>query len=313
MLWTVASLFFGVVLLYGGAEGLVRGSASLARRLGLTPLVIGLTVVAFGTSTPELVVSLEAGLAGKGALAVGNAVGSNIANIGLILGVSALIRPVAVHAQVLRLDVPILLVVSLVLIGFLLDDRLGRVEGAVLLAGLLAYTAFSLIKARRESAEVAAEFGEGVPPASRSALLDAVLILGGLALLVVGARLLVSGAVDVARALGISEAVIGLTIVAVGTSLPELATSLVAALKEEGDIALGNVVGSNLFNILGILGTAALVAPLQPAGMSPVDLGVMFACALVLLPMMLTGRRISRGEGGLLLASYALYMLYLFP
>ena len=313
MLLSLISILAGIGLLFAGAEGLVRGSASLARRLGLTPLVIGLTVVAFGTSMPELVVSINAGLAGRGPIAAGNVVGSNIANIGLILGLSALIRPVAVHAQVIRLDLPPLMVASLVLVWFLRDDHLDRIEGALLVMGLIAYTVFSLIKARRESTEVEMEFTEGIPPASGSLLLDAGLILGGLALLVLGAQFLVEGAVDVAEVFGVSDAVIGLTIVAVGTSLPELATSVVAALKGEGDIALGNVIGSNMFNILGILGTIALVTPLHHTGMSPVDLGVMLGFVFLLAPLMYTGMRVSRWEAGLLLFGYVAYTLYLFP
>jgi cation:H+ antiporter len=313
MIGSLLSILAGVGLLYGGAEGLVRGSASVARRLGLTPLVIGLTVVAFGTSMPELVVSINAGLTGRAPVAVGNVVGSNIANIALILGTSALIRSVAVHAQVIRLDVPLLVGASLVMVWFLSDDYLGRGEGSLLLAGLIAYTVFSLRKARKETPDVQTEFAEGIPATTGSALLDAGMILVGLALLVGGAHLLVNGATDVARAFHISEAVIGLTVVAVGTSLPELATSIVAALKGEGDIALGNVIGSNLFNTLGILGTASLVTPLHPTGMSLVDLGVMLGLTLALLPLMYTGMSVSRTEGGLLLAAYTAYTLYLFP
>jgi cation:H+ antiporter len=301
----------GAALLYGGAEGLVRGASSLALRLGMTPLVIGLTVVAFGTSTPELVVSVEAALAGKGSLAVGNVVGSNIGNVGLILGLSALIAPLAVQARIIRLDLPLLVLVSAGVAVLLLDGEMGRGEGALLFAGLIAYVGFTLRASRRESAAVAQEFAEGVPRPTGSAALDAVLVLGGLALLAVGARLLVSGATTIAQAAGVEEAVIGLTVVAIGTSLPELATSVVAALKGEGDIAVGNVVGSNLFNILGILGIAALVRPLSAGGIDAVDLWVMLGAAVLLLPMMWTGRRVSRLEGGVLVAGYVAYVAYL--
>lgn len=302
----------GVILLYGGAEGLVRGSSSLALRLGLSPLVVGLTVVAFGTSMPELVVSVEAALAGQGSIAVGNVVGSNVGNIGLILALSALIAPIAVQARIIRLDLPLLVGVSALLAALLLDGRLSRGEGALLAAGLLAYTGFTLRAARREGAAVQGEFAEGVGGApSRSAGVDAALVLGGLGLLVLGARLLVRGAVTIAEGAGMSEAAIGLTIVAIGTSLPELATSVVAALRGEGDIAVGNVVGSNLFNVLGILGVASLVRPLSASGIGAVDLAVMLGYAVVLAPMMWTGRRVSRGEGALLLAGYAAYLVHL--
>jgi cation:H+ antiporter len=301
----------GIVLLYFGAEGLVRGSASIAARLGLTPLVIGLTVVAFGTSMPELVVSIGASLDGKGPIAVGNVVGSNIGNIALILGLAALIQPLRVQAQIVRVDLPILLIASVALVAILADGAVGRVEGGLLFAGLLAYIGTSLRLARREPAAVEAEFVEGMPRAGRSAALDAGMVAAGLALLVLGARLLVTGAVDIAEGFGLSQAVIGLTIVAIGTSLPELATSVVAALKGQGDIAVGNVVGSNLFNILGILGITALVRPLAQSGMSSVDLGVMLVLTVVLLPLMRSGFRVSRAEGGVLVAGYAAYTTYL--
>lgn len=307
LLW----ILLGVGLLYGGAEGLVRGSASVARRLGLSPLVIGLTVVAFGTSMPELVVSVRATLAGAGPIAVGNVVGSNIANIALILGLSALIRPIRVHAQLIRVDVPILIVASVALAVLLQDGRVGRVEGVLFLAGLVGYTVLGLRLARAESAAVHAEFAEATPPPTGSWARDLVFIAAGLGLLVLGARLLVDGAVTIATSFGVSEAVVGLTIVAVGTSLPELATSLVAAGKGEGDIAVGNVVGSNLFNILGILGTASVVRPLTQTGMTRLDLGVMVGLALVMLPLMRTGFRLSRGEGGFLLAVYLVYVGWL--
>ena len=304
LLW----ILLGVGLLYGGAEGLVRGSASVARRLGLSPLVIGLTVVAFGTSMPELVVSVRATLAGAGPIAVGNVVGSNIANIALILGLSALIRPIRVHAQLIRVDVPLLIVASVALAVLLQDGRLGRVEGVLFLAGIVGYTVLGLRLARAESAAVHAEFAEATPPPTGSWARDLIFIGAGLGLLVLGARLLVDGAVTIATSFGVSEAVVGLTIVAVGTSLPELATSLVAAGKGEGDIAVGNVVGSNMFNILGILGTASVVRPLTQTGMTRLDLGVMVGLALVLLPLMRTGFRLSRGEGGFLLAVYVVYV-----
>jgi cation:H+ antiporter len=297
----------GILLLYFGAEGLVRGSASLAQHWKLTPLAIGLTVVAFGTSMPELVVSVDAALSGSPAIAVGNVVGSNIANIALILGLSAVLCPLAVNARIVRVDVPLMVLITLVVIVMLLDRGVGRLEGGLLAVGLLAYTVLSLRAARRHALLAPVEPLPGALPTAPSVLLA----LGGLALLAVGARLLVSGAVSLAADLGISEAVIGLTVVAVGTSLPELATSVMAAARREGDIAIGNIVGSNIFNLLGILGTAALVTPLDETAMTAIDLGVLIALAVLLLPLARSGWRLSRAEGGLLFVCYAGYMVHL--
>lgn len=311
MLWAWVAMAAGLVLLYVGAEGLVRGSASLAGRLGLTPLVIGLTVVAFGTSMPELAVSVEATLNGRSDIALGNVVGSNIGNIGLILAVAALIAPLKVQAKVLRVDTPLMMAVSALLLVMVLDGRLGRLEGTVLVTGVLLYVAFSLWSARRESANVHAEFAEGVPAPSGSTLRDVIFVVVGLAVLVFGARMLVQGAVTLAEAAGLSDAVIGLTIVAIGTSLPELAASVVAAVKGEGDIAIGNVLGSNLFNILGILGITSLIQPLDAGGVRPLDLWVMVGFAVLLAPLMRTGWRIERWEGAALLVLYVGYLTYL--
>jgi cation:H+ antiporter len=302
----------GLVLLYGGAEGLVRGSAALALRFGLPPLLVGLTVVAFGTSSAELVVSLDAALTGNGTIAVANVVGSNICNIALILGLSALIYPMQVQAQLIRLDVPIVIGCSLLLILLLSDGALGRLEGALLSLGLVGYITFSFYEARREKPQVQEVIAEVMPASGRAAWLDTVFVLGGLGALVVGADLFVSGAVALAERLGMSQAAIGLTIVALGTSLPELATSVVAAVKKEGDIAIGNIVGSNIFNVLGILGVTASVQPLQSQGIGFLDLGVMTAVALLLLPLMRSGYRLTRWEGGLLLLVYGGYVVYLF-
>ena len=312
MIFAVLSIAAGLALLYGGAEGLVRGSAGLALRLGLSPLVVGLTVVAFGTSSPELVVSLDAAVAGRGALALGNVIGSNISNYALILGVTALIRPLKAETQLIRVDIPLVIAASGVVGLFLLDGELGRIEGGLLVIGLAAYLVFTLRKARQAPAPERAALAEDVPaPPTGSAWRDGLLAAGGLALLVAGARLLVSGAVVVAEALGMSQAVIGLTVVAVGTSLPELATSIVAALGGKGDLAVGNVVGSNLFNLLGILGLAALVRPLAGTGISVFDVGVMIGLAVLLLPLMRTGFALSRREGTLLLLAYAGYVAVL--
>lgn len=308
-------LLAGLVLLYIGGEGLIRGSSSLALRLGLTPLVVGLTVVAFGTSAPELVVSVNAALADQGAIAIGNVIGSNTLNIGLILGITALICPLKVQNQILRLDAPIMIAVSLLALWILSDLDVGRVEGAVLVSGLLAYVVFTVLYARRmkASAEVTAEYAEAVHTSGGSVLKDVVYVLGGLALLVAGARFMVDGSVGMARLFGVSEAIIGLTIVAVGTSLPELVTCVVAALKNEPDIALGNVIGSNIFNVLGILGGAALVKPMTGGGIQMTDIYVCIGFALVLLPVMRTGNKLTRWEGTLLLVAYFGYIIWLWP
>jgi cation:H+ antiporter len=303
----------GLVLLIAGAEWLVRGAARLARLWGLSPLVIGLTVVAFGTSSPELAVTVQAALAGSADLALGNVVGSNIFNVLFILGLSALIVPLRVSKQLVRFDVPLMIGVSVLLLLLVLDGRLDRFDGALLVAGLVAYTVFVIRQGRREEAEAA---GGIAPPTAgvRAFLWAGLLVLVGLGLLVLGSRLLVESAVMIARALGVSEAVIGLTLVAAGTSLPEVATSIVAALRGERDMAVGNVVGSNLYNILAILGCAVLLAPsgidVNPA-LRHFDIPVMIAVAVACLPVFFTGGVIARWEGGLFFAYYLAYAAYL--
>ena len=309
-LWIIASL----VLLYFGAEGLVRGSASLALRFGLTPLVVGLTVVAMGTSMPEVMVSVKATLAGRGDLAVGNVVGSNLFNIGVILGLTALLSPMKVQFQLIKIDLPIMVAVSLAMVAILWDGSVGRVEGAALFGGLIIYIVGNIWLARRTATkEVENEFAEGVPARSGSVFLDGLFIVGGLGILVIGARLLTDNSVALARSFGVTEAVIGLTIVAAGTSVPELAASIVAAMKKEPDIALGNVIGSNIFNILGILGIASMVAPLTAPDISRFDLWAMVAIAAALIPILWTGLRVTRTEGAMLFAAYCGYVYFLWP
>ncbi|MFQ3671208.1 MAG: calcium/sodium antiporter [Verrucomicrobiia bacterium] len=304
----------GLVLLYYGAEWLITGAASAAVRCGISPLVAGLTVVAFGTSSPELVVSLSAAFKGNPDVAVGNVVGSNIFNVAIILGLVAVICPVRIQVQLIRVDMPILIVVSLVAAAMLHTGRVGRMEGACLFAGIIAYTVFAVIMAKRESSKAAvSEFAEEVKTTGKHPLYDLGLIIGGLLVLVGGGQLFVVGSVGLARSLGLSDAIIGLTLVAAGTSLPELAASTVAALRKEPDIAVGNIVGSNLFNILSILGLTALVHPLQVSGITWWDLGTMLATTIILLPLMWTGSILRRWEGGLLLLMYAVYLFVLWP
>ncbi len=305
---TILQLVAGLALLYVGAEGLVRGSAQLALRLGLSPLVIGLTVVAFGTSSPELVVSVKAALAGNGDISFGNVVGSNICNIALILGLASVMRPMKVNLQLLRLDVPIMIGVSVLLTLLLLDGGLNRLEGFLLFAGIIGYMTVSYIVATRDRINIVADDVEYVPKPVHSVWRDLFFVVVGLAALVFGADLLVKGAVSVAQFFGISDAVIGLTIVAVGTSLPELATSVVAAIKGEGDIAVGNVVGSNIFNILSILGLTALIQPINAEGIELFDLLTMTFMAVIMIPVMRTGLRVNRWEGAFLLVLYGGYI-----
>jgi cation:H+ antiporter len=298
------------VLLFAGAESLVRGATALALRLGLSTLLVGLTVVAFGTSAPELVVSSAAALDGVGGIAVGNVVGSNVANIALILGVSAIIRPLRVQAQLVRIDLPLMIGASLVLSALLFDWTLSRLEGLGLVIGLLAYLVFSYRWARRERMREPLP-ADPLPSGSSSLLVNGFLVLLGLAMLVLGASWLVDGAVSIAERAGVSPTVIGLTLVALGTSLPELATSVVAAVRGADDLAVGNVVGSNLFNVLGILGTAALLRPLQVPDLGPEDLLALVGTAVMILPLARSGFVLSRIEGALLSLGYLGYVAFL--
>ena len=314
MILQYALILLSLILLFAGAEILVKGSASVAARAGLTPLMIGLTVVAFGTSSPELAVSLDAALMGQGDVAIGNVVGSNLLNIAVILGLSALICPIVVHLQLIKVDVPIMILVAFLLPLLLLDGRLGRLEGGLLFAGIVLYTLLNVQMARKGSTtEVEDEFAEGVPKMTRHWSLDLLLILGGLVVLVLGSHLLVDNCLLVARAFRISEAVIGLTVIALGTSMPELATSIVAAIRRQPDIALGNVVGSNIFNILGTLGLSAMVTPMVVPGIKMLDYAMMAGVSLLLLPFLMTGLRLARLEGAILLVVYASYLFVLWP
>jgi len=315
---TLVLFLIGLVLLIFGAEALVRGASRLASAVGISPLVIGLTVVAFGTSAPELAVSVASSLAGQADLAVGNVVGSNIFNILLILGLSALVAPLIVSQQLVRLDVPLMIGVSALVFLFALDGSIARLEGAVLFAGVVTYTTFLAIQSRRESNKaVQREYEQEYrarPAGLAQIALNLALIVVGLGMLVVGSRWLVDGAVALARALGVDEVVIGLTIVAGGTSLPEVATSVMASIRGERDIAVGNAVGSNIFNLLSVLGLAAIVAP-NAVDVAPsllaFDMPVMLAVAIACLPIFFTGYTIARWEGLIFLGYYAAYTLYL--
>ena len=309
---TTALLVSGLGLLFLGGEALVRGSAALALRFGLAPLFVGLTIVSFGTSSPELAVSISASVAGQVGVAIGNVVGSNIANIGLILGVSALLKPIKAKSKLVLWDVPILIAVSFLVAALLDDSWLAWREGLLLLGGLIAYTGFGLHLARREKKEIQREFEGALPPGTATLAKQIALILMGTGALVLGGRAFVDGGVRMAHAFDVSPAVIGLTVVALGTSLPELVTSVVAAIKGHPDIAVGNAIGSSLFNLLGILGIASIVHPLGLGEVQAEDLGAMIGVAVLLLILIRTRFDLNRWEGGLLVASYIGYLAWLF-
>lgn len=306
----------GLVLLIGGAEALVRGASRLASAVGITPLVVGLTVVAFGTSSPELAVSILAALQGPGGadIALGNVVGSNIFNVLVILGLSAVVTPLVVDQKLVRIDVPVMIGLSVLVLLLALDGAVSRLDGLLLAGGTVAYTAFAIVQGRRESAAVATEYRDQFGAEEASSLwLNLVLIAVGLAMLLVGSRWLVNGAVALAEGFGVSELVISLTIISAGTSLPEAATSVLASLRGQRDIAVGNVVGSCIFNLLAVLGLTAAIAPegvAVPQAALAFDMPVMIAAAVACLPIFFTGYRIGRREGLLLLGYYGAYLAY---
>ena len=316
MLEQVLMFVLGLVVLVVGADVMVRGASRLAVSFGVSPLVVGLTVVAFGTSAPEMAVSVGSALAGTPDLAIGNVVGSNIANVLLILGISALITPLLVDEQIIRQEIPIMIGASALLVVMALDGNIGLLESIVLFALVIAYTVFLVIQSRRASKAVQDEFETGIPTSTWDShwAVQIGLIAAGLVMLVVGADWLVDAAVAFARAFGVSDLVIGLTVVAVGTSMPEIATSIVAAMRGQRDIAVGNVVGSNVFNILAVLGAAGIASgaglPVSEAARN-FDLWVMLAVAFACLPIMITGREIARWEGVVFLAYYAAYTAWL--
>lgn len=316
-LTTLLLFVAGGALLIGGAELLVRGASRIAIAAGISPLVVGLTVVAFGTSSPELAVTVSSAFAGEADVAVGNVVGSNIFNILFILGIAALVAPLVVAHQLVRLDVPVMIGASVLALVLALDGAIDRTDGLLLFAGAVGYTVFLVRQSRRESAGVRQEYDAafaGKPSDRSSPLVNIGLMLTGLVMLVFGAGWLVDAAVTTATAFGVSELVIGLTVVAAGTSLPEVATSVLATIRGERDIAVGNVVGSNIFNLLAVLGMGGIVAPggvpVSPGALS-FDIPVMIAVAVAALPIFFTGYLIARWEGAVFLAYYLAYTTYL--
>lgn len=311
-------LAVGLVMLFFGAEWLVRGSSDLALKLGISPLVVGLTVVAFGTSAPELLASLNANLREppKGGLALGNVIGSNICNIGLVLGLTALLRPLVVDRQVVMRDSPILLLCSLVFVFFLTDGVVQQWEGAVFVMGIVAYTAISLMIAKRSGSTVGDEISEDDALAARKGgakmiALSMGLVVAGLLVLVTGADLLVDSGVKIAESFGVPEAIIGLTLIAFGTSLPELATSVAAVRKGEVDLIVGNAIGSCVFNLMAVVGVTAAVSPIVQEGMKTSDLLMMLGITVAILVLPLSGKRLTRWHGGLLFGAYSIYSVYL--
>ncbi|PKL85504.1 MAG: sodium:calcium antiporter [Ignavibacteriae bacterium HGW-Ignavibacteriae-1] len=311
MIISFLMLLLASALLYFGADGLVGGSARIAFKMGIKPLIVGLTIVAFGTSSPELVVSINANLAGSGDITLGNVIGSNICNIGLIVGITALIKPINVSLQIVRKDIIIMCGVSVLPILMLIDGQIGRIEGVILILLLIVYLWYNIFIVSKQGNPEADTEIDSIVKKSKPMWMNIAFIIGGLALLIVGANLFVEHAVEIARFFNISESVIGLTIVAIGTSLPELATSVVASIKGESDISLGNIVGSNIFNILAILGIAAVINPINFGNITYIDLSIMMMFAVVLLPLARTGFIIDRKEGFVLLLLYVGYIYIL--
>jgi cation:H+ antiporter len=309
------SLLFvlGVILLAVGADVFVRGASGIAERFGISHFVIGLVIVGFGTSTPELAVTLGAALKGNTDIALGNVVGSNIANIGLILGLSALIAPLAIHLRLLKVELPALIVLHLALFAMVWNGSIGRFDGGLLLVAFVVFMSFLIRSARAEPALVQEEFAANEPKAPQMLWITLGFVVGGLALLMLGAKVAVDASVVLAKLWGLSDLVIGLTVVAVGTSAPEIASSIAAARRGQSDIAIGNVVGSNLYNVLFILGATALVQPIPATAptLRTLDLPVLVGLSILLWPLALKDMRLTRGNGAMLLLAYAGYLALL--
>lgn len=317
MTLAIVWIFVGLTALIAGAELLVRGGSALAARLGISPLLIGLTVVALGTSTPELAVGIDAAIQGNGALAVGNIAGTNTVNILLILGLSAALRPLAIQMQTLRLELPVMVVASATLLAFAWDGLLSQLEGLLLVTMGMAFTLALIRVARRENIKIKLEFAREFGPqhlANRQAATEMLMLAAGLVIIVAGADWLVKGAVDLAHLWNVSDAFIGLTIVAIGTSAPELVTTIISTIRDERDIAIGNLIGSSVYNILVILGVTCLV-PAAGVEVSSelirIDIPIMLGVALLCIPVFVSGRKISRFEGGLFVSAYVAYLGYL--
>jgi len=316
LVFNATLLALGVAVLYYGAEWLVRGSARLAAALRISPIVVGLTVVSFGTSAPELVVCIVAALGGNPDLAVGNVMGSNLANIGLILGITSIVRPLEVHARVVWREMPLMVLVTAALYPLVWDLNLGRGDGIALLIAFAAYLTFVIQSVEDEPPQIVGEYQDFLDASTKSDsefhARDVMWVLAGAACLVLGGYCIVEGGVRIATSLGVSQITIGLTVVAVGTSLPELATSVVAAARNESDIAVGNIIGSNIFNVAAILGVSSLLEPISiGASILTRELPVVLALSILLVPVLRSGWRIRRWEGAILLGAYVAAGIYL--
>ncbi|MGL5317764.1 MAG: calcium/sodium antiporter [Bacteroidales bacterium] len=313
MLTNLLLLLLSLVILYFGADFLVKGSSSLALRAGIPPLIVGLTVVSLGTSSPELVVSIKAALSGQSEIAAGNVIGSNIFNIGVILGICAIVAPLYITRSIIKQDMPFLILGAVLLPFFFMNGVISRWESGIFCLGVIVYTLLLIRNAQKEKKKKTEDTSvkEEITAPTTSWMLDAFFVVLGLGLLIGGSNLLVDNAVKIARIVGMTEAVIGLTIVAAGTGTPELATSIVATLKGNKDIAIGNVVGSNIYNVLLVLGVSSMIKPISTTGLSSVDSYVMLGFSLLLLPLMRTGFVLKRWEGALMLCLYIIYLLHL--
>lgn len=311
ILYSLAVFIFGLIFLYLGGEGLVKGSSRLARAMGINPVLIGLTIVAFGTSAPELVVSIIAAFKGSNDLIMGNILGSNIANIGLILGISALIYPISIKLTLIKVELPFMISISILLLLLSQNLIIGHFEGAILFILLISMIIYSCYDAFKEPKEIEKEFSELVQ-VDRSYYKNILYIVFGIIGLSIGAKLLVDSAISIAQSLGVSQALIGITAVAIGTSLPELTTSVIAALKRESGIIIGNIIGSNIFNI-GILGIISVLKPIEmKQHLLEFEFCIMILFSIILLPIMKTGFKIAKTEGLLLLLFYLMFLRFIF-
>lgn len=313
MAYSIFLVIIGLVLLTLGAEGLVRSGSSIALRMGVKPLVVGLTIIAFGTGSPELVVAVKSAFYGNSAIALGSVVGSNISNTALILGVAAMVYPLKAEAQVVKREIPLMILITAMLWLLIADGELGRIDGIILLVSSVLYTFLVYFLARRsKEKEIHETFAEAIDEPTGKTWLDILLLIGGIGLLVLGANLLVDGAVAAAKILEISEVVIGLTIIAIGTSLPEMATSIVASYRKEADLALGNAIGSNIMNILCVLGATAIISPISASEIRFLDMAVLLGIAVFLWALLGYRYVLDRLEGAILVICYIIYIYTLF-
>ena len=314
MLLPIFFILISLILLYLGSSWLVKGSSSLALKAGISPLVAGLTIVAFGSSSPELFVSVNAAITNHGNIAIGSVIGSNLFNICMILGISALVAPLKIRMRLLKTDILILVFTTVIFTMLFADRQINRFEGGILLMGLILYTTLKLLLARKEkNADIHIEFGKSVPDQSMKSYYSASLILLGVGVLAAGSQLLINGAVSIASLLGAGETIISLTLIASGTSIPLLVSTIVAIIKRENDIAIGTIVGSGIFNILGVIGVSSIISPLSAIAISNVDLYVMTGVTLLLLQFFRTNYILKRDDGIFMIGMYLIYLYYLWP